>query len=113
MLRELGDAPYWAQTLGLIGVQAFSTDEVPVDDVSLGRVTTVLSSFPTPPAGDPAAVSAAADGATRLVGASMKWCRQCVPQNPRLCLSEEQAAADFCLLGRVIPRIRYESGAGH
>ena len=76
------DAPYWAQTLGLIALQAFSTDEVPVDDVSLGRVVTVLSSFPTPPAGDPAAVSAAADGTTRLVGASMKWCRQCVPQTP-------------------------------
>ena len=57
--------------------QAYSADKVPVDDASLGRVHAILSSFLTPPAADSAAVLAAADGATRLVGAAMKWCRQC------------------------------------
>ena len=57
--------------------QAYNTDQVPVDDASLARVHAILSSFPTPPTGDPVAVSAASDGATRVIGSAMKWCRQC------------------------------------
>ena len=59
--------------------QAFATDKVPVSEASLGRILAILASLPTPERDDTAAVSAAADEATRLVGAAMKWCRQCAP----------------------------------
>lgn len=45
-------------------------------EAALERLTAILDAFPSPAAGDER--TAAAEGATRFVGAALKWCRGCV-----------------------------------
>ena len=57
-------------------VQAYATDKQPVEEAALRRVTGVLDAFPSGQ-GEAAATASAAEGATRFIGAALKWCRGC------------------------------------
>lgn len=71
-------SPAFITSAPVLTSQAYATDKVAVSEASLSRVYAILASLPTPDSDDTVAVSAAADGAMRLVGATMRWCRQCV-----------------------------------
>lgn len=58
--------------LALLLAEDYSSDKLPVSEVAIQRLITILRAWPT---GDEATEES--EGATRFIGAALKWCRSC------------------------------------